>query len=116
VASLRGLPQAGRQDAKHLAIMILVVREWLGQQLSTPRLVFRTVERLAACAASPDGVHAFARGLDSVQALPLEEMQVAEGFSSFLEQRLPQLLGKIARKREQHLNALRGQDSDPAGC
>ncbi len=116
VASLRGLPQAGRQDAKHLAIMVLVVRQWLSEQLSVPRPVFRTVERLAACAASPDGVHAFAQGLDLAQALPLEEMREAEEFSSFLEQRLPQFVGKIARKREQHLNALQGQDPGPAAC
>ncbi|NUQ62978.1 MAG: hypothetical protein HUU20_10840 [Pirellulales bacterium] len=89
--------------------MILVLREWLSEQLSSPRPVFRTVEGLAACAASPEGVHAFARGLDLIQALPLEEMRAGEGFSTFLAQRLPQLLGKIASKREQHLNALRGQ-------
>ena len=113
-ASLRGLPQTGRQDAKHLSIMILVLHEWLSEQLSVPRPVFRAVERLAACAASPDGLHAFAQGLDLMESLPLEAMRATEGFADFLRQRLPQLLGKIARKREQHLRALDG-DSESAG-
>ena len=62
VASFRGLPQAGRQDAKHSRIMTLAVHEWLAGQLTSPRPVFRTVERLAICAAGPDGVHALRTG------------------------------------------------------
>lgn len=105
-ASLRGLPQTGRQDGKHLRILTLIIRQWLRGQLSNPRAVFRAVERLAACAASPDGVHSFAQGIDITQALPLEAMRAADGFAAFFQQRLPQLMEKITRKRERHLKAL----------
>jgi hypothetical protein len=111
VAAWRGLPQAGRQDAKHARILVLVVREWLREQLGNPRIVFRAVERLAACAATPDGVHAFAEGVDLMQALPLEEMQASEGFAAFFQQRLPQLMGVITRKRERHQSAMKDETS-----
>jgi hypothetical protein len=110
-ASLRGLPQATRQDAKHLRILVLVVREWLRQQLDKPRVVFRAVERLAACAASPDGVHAFVQQIDLIQSIPLDEMKSAAGFATFLGRRWPQLSDTIVRKRERHIEALRKQDS-----
>ena len=110
-ASLRGLPQADRQDARHLRIMVLVLRQWLEGQLQDPRVVFRAVERLAACAASPDGLHAFAQGIDLTGSLPLDEMRAAHGFAAFFEKRLPQLLAGIATRRERHLQALDGQDS-----
>jgi hypothetical protein len=109
-ASLRGLPQAQRQDAKHLRILVLVVHEWLRQRFDEPRVVFRAVERLAACAASPDGVNAFAQRIDLVQSIPLEEMQAEGRFAKFFERRWPQLLAIIARKRQRHLDALREQE------
>jgi hypothetical protein len=110
-ASLRGLPQAERQDAKHLRILTLVVHEWLKAQLSDSRSVFRAVERIAACAASPDGVHAFAQGIDFGHIFPLDEMRSFTGYETFLQKRLPQLTEKINRKRERHLEALQGEDS-----
>jgi len=110
-ASLRGLPQTGRQDAKHLMILILVIRQWLREQLCEPRAVFRAVERLAACTASPAGVHAFAQGIDMTQALPLEEMRAIDDFAAFFQQRLPQLMKNITRRRERHLKALQEPNS-----
>ncbi|MBI3462502.1 MAG: hypothetical protein HY000_05495 [Planctomycetes bacterium] len=110
-AALRGLPQADRQDAKHLKIVILVVREWLKGQLGDPRVVFRAVERLATLVASPDGVQAFARGIDLLKAVPMEEMRAAPGFEPFFQQRLPQLIDKITRKRARHLEAI--QEHNP---
>jgi hypothetical protein len=109
VAALRGLPQADRQDAKHLRILVLVVREWLREQLPEPRVVFRAVERLASCTASPDGVHAFAQGIDLADAVPTDDMRADAKFSVFFEQRWPQLMEKITRKRQRHLDALRKQ-------
>ena len=106
-AALRGLPQADRQDAKHLRMLVLIVRQWLREQLADPRKVFRAVERLAACTVSPDGLQAFAQGIDLAQALPLDDMRAAAGFAAFFEQRWPQLAEKITRKRERHLQALR---------
>ena len=108
-AALRRLPQAGRQDAKHLRILTLVLHEWLREQISAPRVLFRAVERLAATAASPDGLHAFGQGLDLMQAVPLEDMRCVGGFAVFFQQRWPQLIGKIERKRERHLEALNDQ-------
>jgi len=58
---LRGLPQSDRQDAKHLRMLVLIVRQWLREQFADPRKVFRAVERLAMSTASPDGLHAFAQ-------------------------------------------------------
>jgi len=110
-ASLRGLPQAGRQDARHLRIMALVLRRWFEAQLQDPRVVLRAVERLAACTSSPDGLHAFAQDIDLTDALPLDEMRDAHGFAAFFEKRLPQLQAGIARKRERHLQALEGSDT-----
>jgi hypothetical protein len=104
-AALRGLPQADRQDAKHLKILILVLRAWLRERLSEPRVVFRAVERLASCVSSPDGLHAFALGIDLVEAVPWEDMRVAEGFMPFFAQRVPQLTEKITRKRQRHMEA-----------
>jgi hypothetical protein len=109
-ASLRGLPQAGRQDAKHLRVLILVVHEWIREQLDKPRPVYQAVERLATGAAGPDHLHAFAQGIDLMQAIPLDEMRAAGKFTAFFNKRLPQLLEKIARKRERHLDALRDED------
>ena len=86
-AALRGLPQADRQDAKHLRMLVLIVRQWLCEQLADPRKAFRAVERLAACTISPDGLQAFAQGIDLAQALPLDDMRAAAGFTAFFEQR-----------------------------
>jgi hypothetical protein len=110
-AALRGLPQADRQDAKHLRMLVLIVRQWLREQLADPRKVFRAVERLAVGAASPDGLHAFAQGIDLTQALPLDDMRSVTGFAAFFQKRWPQLTEKIARKRERHLEALREQQA-----
>ena len=110
VAALRGLPQADRQDAKHLRILVLVVRAWLREQLTDPHVVFRAVERLASCATSPDGVHAFAQGIDLTEAVPWDEMRATAGFAPFFKQRLPQLMAKITRKRQRHLEALKKQN------
>ena len=84
-----------------------MVRQWLREQLVDPRKVFRAVERLAMCMASPDGLHAFVQGIDLAQALPLDDMRAAPGFAAFSQQRWPQLTEKITRKRERHLQALR---------
>jgi hypothetical protein len=111
VAALRGLPQADRQDAKHVRILIHVLHQWLKEQVANPRAVFRTVERLAACAASPDGVQAFVQGIDLMQALPLEAMRAADGYSSFFQQRLPQLTENVDRRRQRHSDALSEHNS-----
>jgi hypothetical protein len=93
--------------AMHLRMLVLIVRQWLREQLADPRKVFRAVERLAASTVSPDGLQAFAQGIDLAQALPLDDMRAAAGFAAFFEQRWPQLAEKITRKRERHLQALR---------
>ena len=105
-ATLRGLPQAERQDAKHLRLLTLVLHQWLLEQLAQPRVVFRAVERLSACAASPDGLHAFGQGIDLLEAIPVAEMRSASGFTKFFDQRFDQLLEKIDQKRERYRDAL----------
>lgn len=110
-ASLRGLNQSDRQDAKHLRILILVIHEWLTEQLSQPRSVFRSIERLGACALSPDGLQAFVNGIDVLQAIPLDAMREQADFATFLQQRWPQLQERINDKRRRHLEAI--QESVP---
>jgi hypothetical protein len=111
-AALRGLPQGGRQDAKHLQMLTLIVRQWLREQLADPRAAFRAVERLAMCAASPDGLHAFGQGVDLLQSLPLADMRDAAEFAIFFERRWPQLTDKITQKRDRHLRALEDEAAD----
>jgi hypothetical protein len=108
-AALRGLPQASRQDAKHLCMLVLIVREWLREQLAHPRSTFRVVERLVTCAASPDGLCAFAQGIDLIQSLPLDDMRSDTGYAAFLDRRWPQLRDKLNDKRERHLRALQDE-------
>lgn len=111
-AALRGLNQDGRQDAKHLRILVLALRKWLRDRLNVPRRALRAVERLAGCAGSPDGVNAFAQGIDLVQIFPWDEMRTLDGYATFFERRAPQLLERIAKKRERHLDAL-GEQGHP---
>lgn len=106
LASLRGLPQEGRQDSRHVRILTLVLREWLREQLDDRRAVLRAVERLAACAASPDGLAAFAAGMDILEAIPWEQMRSAGTYSSFFERREAQLLERIVTRRQRHASAL----------
>lgn len=108
-ASLRGLPQAGRQDAKHLRMLILIVRQWLREQLAHPRSTFRAVERLVTCAASPAGLHAFTQGIDLMQSLPLDDMRCGVGYAAFFDRRWPQLNDKLSEKRERHLRAMQDE-------
>jgi hypothetical protein len=108
-ASLRGLPQAGRQDAKHLRMLVLIVRQWLREQLAHPRSAFRAVERLVTCAASPDGLHAFTQGIDLIQSLPLDDMRCGVGYAAFFDRRWPQLNDQLSEKRERHLRAMQDE-------
>lgn len=113
-AVLRGLSQKARQDAKHLRILLLVLQRWLREQLNDPRPALRAVERLAACASSPDGLNAFGRGIDVMQVIPWDDLRGLEGYAKFLERRAPQLRERVAKKRDRHLEALKGQpDEDP---
>jgi len=48
LACLRGLPQQGRQDRKHVQLMSQVMRAWLAEHLDSPREVYRAIERIAA--------------------------------------------------------------------
>lgn len=109
-ASLRGLSQATRQDAKHLRILTLVLRAWLRERLADPRAVFRAIERIAACALSPDGIAAFVRGIDVTDAVPLDELRQAAGFESFVSIRWPQLKSQLDQKRQRHLDAIQVSD------
>src|SRR5712691_4764943 len=112
-ASLRGLSQGDRQDAKHLRILSLVLREWLQEQLARPRDVFRAIERLAACACGPDGLNAFVHGIDLWQAVAWDVLRNRPEFAEFFQHRWPQLNDKLATKRDRHFQSLHpNHDSD----
>ena len=55
-------------------------------------------------------MNAFAQGIDLVQIFPWDEMRALDGYATFFERRAPQLLERIAKKRERHLDALGEQD------
>lgn len=102
-ACLRGLSQTSRQDSKHLRMMIVATRNWLHSQQSHPRRIFRAIERIAAFAQSPDGLHAFAKGIDVMQAVPISDLEKDANFSEFFAERLPRLTAILVGKRQRHL-------------
>jgi hypothetical protein len=87
-------------------MLVLIVREWLREQLAHPRSTFRAVERLVTCAASPDGLHAFTQGIDLIQSVPLDDMRSGAAYAAFFDRRWPQLNDKLNDKRQRHLRAL----------
>lgn len=112
VASLCGLDQVHRQDSKHLKLLTLVFQEWVRERLDDPRAVLRAVERLAACAASPDGVSTFARGIDLMQAVPWEDLRGSQAYAEFFQRRLPQLMERTTIRRQRYLDV--SEDRGPS--
>ena len=75
LACLRGLDQRGRQDGKHVELLISVIASWLREQLESPRDVFKAIERLAGMMMTPDGLAAYQRNIELWDSIPIVEMR-----------------------------------------
>lgn len=106
LACLRGLPQVGRQDEKHVRLMMIVLKAWLSEQLNDPRHFFRTVERIAALMQTPDGLNAYAKGIDLWESIPFSKLSQDEAYQTFLMRRYPQLVDEIDIRRAGHAKAI----------
>jgi hypothetical protein len=106
LACFRSLPQQGRQDEKHAKLMILVVKAWLTEQLPEARSVFRAIERLASLIITPDGLNAYANGMELWDSMPLEAMQADHAYRSFFDKRLAQLQSDSSSTRQRYIAAV----------
>jgi hypothetical protein len=108
---LRGLPQNGRQDLKHVQISLLVVKQVLKEtcQDTDPRPGLKMLERILGGIGREDGLYAWYRHqvyleraipLDWIQALHLEQ------WKGFMSIRLPQVLRLVQEKREKYLKLM----------
>lgn len=113
---LRGLPQNGRQDLKHVQISLLVVRQVLKEtcQDLDPRVGLKMLERVIGGISREDGLYAWYRHqvyleraipLNWIQALNLEQWQ------NFMSIRMPQILELIQEKREKYLKLMHRLDT-----
>lgn len=98
-ACLRSLDQTYRQDNKHVRLMTHVLLAWFGEQLDSPRDVYKSIERLAAMMMTPDGLSSFDHGIDLWQAIPLEAMRADPKYKIFFQHRYPQLVSQISGRR-----------------
>jgi hypothetical protein len=104
---LRGLPQQGRQDLKHVQILIWCVREFLYDLAVTlpERIGLKLVERILASALTEDGLSAWYRHDICIEsAIPLETLRQLnqEKWQKFCLIRLPQVLEQIDAKRNRY--------------
>ena len=72
---LRQLPQANRQDEKHVRTLTHVLAEQLRDIVDQPRELFRSLERYFQLTITPVGRHAAERGIRLWDAVPLEAMR-----------------------------------------
>jgi hypothetical protein len=108
---LRGLPQGGRQDLKHVKIATLCVREFLTDICinQKPRTGLKLVERVLENALREDGLSAWYRHQVEVEsAIPLESIAelTDEKWVRFSETRLPQIEAQIQLKRQKYLGLM----------
>ena len=111
LSSLRGLPQAGRQDLKHLRISICCVRAFLKERLPqfSARAGLKLVERVLSSATREDGLRAWYDHEVCVEsAVPKEILSelTDEKWQRFSEIRLPQIEDRIAAKRTRYARVM----------
>ncbi|MDZ4878096.1 MAG: hypothetical protein CLLPBCKN_007531 [Chroococcidiopsis cubana SAG 39.79] len=109
--SLRGLPQQGRQDKKHVEMAILCVKEFVKDLCNQeqPRTGLKLVERMLDSALKEDGLNAWYRhGIQVESAIPIEELRQLndEKWQKFYNIILPKVLEQIHVKRNRYLEAM----------
>jgi hypothetical protein len=105
--SLSGLPQAGRQDAKHCVLSLLILGEYLKEQCldHEPRAGLRLIERVLSTGTSDSSLSAWQKlGLCVENAVPVQQLQTFENplWQRFLEIRWPQALQHLKQRRERY--------------
>ena len=104
-AGLAQIPQAGRQDLKHLKLSILIVHAFLTERLGEARPLLNNIEHVFDVAQEEIGLRVWNRhGVEIEKALPLEAIsaQSDERLQKFASTRLPQL----ANTRQRYLASL----------
>jgi hypothetical protein len=112
---LRGLPQQGRQDLKHVKISLLCVQALLIDIIhnDSSRMGLKLVERVLKNAIREDGLSAWYRhNIDIISAIPLEIISQLndEKWQKFSLIRLPKIIEQIHTKRNRYLTITNRQN------
>jgi hypothetical protein len=113
---LRGLPQQGRQDLKHVQISILVIRQVLKEicQDADPRPGLKLLERMIGDIGREDGLYAwYKHEVYLEKAIPfdcVQELNMPQ-WKAFKETRLPQVFDFIQKKRQKYGKLMNRLDS-----
>jgi hypothetical protein len=104
---LRGLPQGGRQDLKHVKMSMLAVHCLLHElcQQSDPRPALKIIERVLSGGLREDGLQVWSRHqlfLESCLPFDIIKSSQHEQFQQFTQIRLPQILGQVSDKRQRY--------------
>jgi hypothetical protein len=108
-AGLAQIPQAGRQDLKHLKLSVLIVHAHLSQRLGEVRPMLNNMENIFDLALGELGLRVWHRhGVEIEKALPLEAVieQADERLQKFAEMRLPRLVAQLKDTRQRYLDSL----------
>lgn len=105
--SYTGLPQAGRQDKKHLKISLLIAREYIKDICleRKPRDGFRLIETMFRTAKSDAGLKVWTQdGIDLLETIPTDTVQDLPdpAWDKFRQIRLPQAIQEISARREKY--------------
>jgi hypothetical protein len=112
LSSIKGLPQAGRQDIKHAKMSLLFVRELLKDYAATKssRQGLKLTERVLKNALSENGLNAWYRHQIKVEsAIPFStiEQLLDEKWQKFCSLRLPKALEQIENKRNRYSQVMK---------
>jgi hypothetical protein len=106
LASLKGLSQHGRQDSKHVALCLLIIREFLREnwQNLDERRLLGVVKYIFKLARSDNSLHAWNWYSHKVEGcLPWEliDAQPSEKFEKFRQLNKEQLIQELCKSREE---------------
>jgi hypothetical protein len=104
---LRGLPQGGRQDLKHVRMSLLCLQAFLHGQIeqTTARFGLKLIERMMTDAQKEDGLSAWYHyGLEIESAIPLNTLRSLsdEQWQRFWQLRWPQVEEQLTLKRQRY--------------
>jgi hypothetical protein len=102
--SYTGLPQAGRQDKKHLQISLLIVNQYIKDVCieNDPRDGLKLIEKMLKTAKSDAGLKVWLKDdIDIIKTVPLDIIDTLEDpkWEKFRTIRFPQAIQEIAGKR-----------------
>jgi hypothetical protein len=108
---LRGLPQGGRQDLKHVVMSTLCVKELLRNLIrkDEPRSGLKLVERVLGSALREDGLSAwYHHGICIESAIPIDTLRelTDEKWQRFCETRFPQVMEQVSVKQNRYLEIM----------